>query len=333
MNSSFLIIRLSSLGDIIHVLPAFAALRQGFPQAKITWAVEPKGKEILDLVPGLDKIAVIDRRRLGQGVASIRCRNQVALDFQGLIKSAWLAFLSRSGERIGFHRKNLREPLASLFYTKRAVYIDESTSHVMAKNLKLLEPLGIEAKNYEFPLLIPDELTAYVGSKLKELGFSPKQRLLIFNIGAAWETKRWFPQKWVELIAKTRFEDSFPLLLWGNELEKELALSIGKKTGLPLSPFLTIQEVMVLIKMAGLVVSGDTFALQAACALKTPVVGLFGPTNPKRNGPIGPSDKAIYHKLDCSPCYKRNCPTLDCLRAIPVEEVIEAVKETWRSHA
>jgi len=333
MNRSFLIIRLSSLGDIIHALPAFASLRLHFPQAKITWAVEPKGKEILDLVPGLDRIAVINWKELRQSVASIRHKDQVALDFQGLVKSAGLAFLSRSRERIGFHRKNLREPLASLFYTKKADPVDERTTHVIAKNLKLLEPLGIEAKKYEFPLVLPEELMATVSSKLNELGFAQNQRLLIYNIGAAWETKRWFPEKWAELVATTRFEDSFPLLLWGNELEKELALSIKKKTDLALSPFLTVQEVMALIKMADLVISGDTFAFQTACAFRIPVVGLFGPTNPQRNGPFEPPAKAIFHKLDCSPCYKRTCQTLDCLRAISVEEVAEAIKELWRSHA
>jgi heptosyltransferase-1 len=332
MTENFLIIRLSSLGDIIHTLPAFSALRRRFPRARITWAVEEKGKEILDLVSGLDEIAVIDRKKWRRSAKNIRRKDQMALDFQGLVKSAFLAYLSRSRQRIGFHKKNLREPLASLFYTEKIDYVDESDVHVISKNLRLLRPLGIEGENCEFPLVFPDMLLSSLAAKLAEAGFPERKKLIIYNLGAAWETKRWFPEKWAELIEKTRFDDSFPLLLWGNREEKNLALAVHEKTGVPLSPFLTIKEVMALIKKAVLLVSGDTFALQAACALSTPVVGLFGPTNPRRNGPFRPADRVVFHKLDCNPCYKRTCPTLDCLKALQVEDAVEAVKQVWKSH-
>ncbi len=332
MKENFLIIRLSSLGDIIHTLPAFSAVRRRFPGATITWAVEEMGKEILDLVPGLDEIAVIDRKKWHRSAKNIRRKDQTALDFQGLVKSAFLAYLSRSRRRIGFHRKNLREPLASLFYTEKTDYVDESDAHVISKNLRLLRPLGIEGESYEFPLVLPGTLLSSLAAKLAEVGFPAGKKLIVYNLGAAWETKRWFPEKWAELIEKTRFDGSSPLLLWGNEEEKNLALAVHDKTGVPLSPFLTVKEVLALIKKAVLLVSGDTFALQAACALATPVVGLFGPTNPRRNGPFRPADRVVFHKLDCNPCYKRTCPTLDCLKALKVEDAVEAVKEAWKSH-
>jgi len=329
---NFLIIRLSSLGDIIHTLPAFSALRRRFPGARITWAVEEKGKEILELVPGLDEIAVIDRKKWWRSAKNIRQKDQTALDFQGLVKSALLAYLSRSRRRIGFHPKNLREPLASLFYTEKIDYVDESDSHVISKNLRLLRRLGIEDENYEFPLVLPETVKSSLAAKLAEVSFPEKKRLIVYNLGAAWETKRWFPEKWAELIEKTRFDGSFPLLLWGTDKEKSLALAVHEKAGVPLSPFLTIKEVLALIKKAELLVSGDTFALQAACALSTPVVGLFGPTNPRRNGPFRPADRMVFHKLDCNPCYKRTCPTLNCLKALRVEDAVEAAKEVWKSH-
>ncbi len=281
MKENFLIIRLSSLGDIIHTLPAFSALRRRFPAATITWAVEENGKEILDLVPGLDEIAVIDRKKWRRSANDIRQKGRTALDFQGLIKSAFLAYLSRSRRRIGFHKKNLREPLASLLYTEKIDHIDESDVHVISKNLRLLRPLGVEEESYEFPLVLPGTLLSSVASKLAESGIPEGKRLIIYNLGAAWETKRWFPEKWAELIEKTRFDGSSPLLLWGNEEEKNMALEVHERTGALLSPFLTIKEALALIKKAALLVSGDTFALQAACALATPVVGLFGPTNPQ----------------------------------------------------
>ena len=329
----FLIIRLSSLGDIIHTLPAFSALRKKFPQANITWLVEEKGREILELVPGIDRIVDIKMKRSHPGSKKfwgefsnikkrIRNKNQVALDFQGLIKSGFLAKLSKAKIRIGFHKHNLKEPLASLFYTDRLAEISEDMN-VISKNMKLLSQVGIQEEKSEFPLLLPDESKESVRLKLKETGYDPGKRMIILNVGAAWETKRWFPDRWAELIfrLKKEQEDLFPLLLWGNETERNIAEEIREKTETPLSPLLSLQEVMALIDGASLVVSGDTFALQVACALSRPVVGIFGPTNPQRNGPFDPQDKVSFHELECSYCYKRNCSRLECLHKITAEEV------------
>jgi len=328
----FLIIRLSSLGDIIHTLPAFAALRRRYPEAKIRWAVEKKGKEILDLVPGIDEVVVVDKKKWRHSVRAIKGRDQIALDFQGLVKSALLAYLSRSRRRIGFSRKNLKEPMASFFYTERSSPIPEEENHVIRKNLKLLETLGIQESRFEFPLCIPDEAVQSVRSKLSAIGRQDSQRIVVLNMGAAWETKRWFPEKWIELIKGAFLSDSFPILLWGNEDENRLAKIVAEKTGVRVAPFLSIKEAIALLRISSLVVSGDTFALQAACALDVPVVALFGPTNPSRNGPFREGDKVIYVKRDCSPCYKHECSDLQCLQAISVEEVVTAVRELWKKH-
>jgi len=325
----FLIIRLSSLGDIIHTLPAFSSLRRRYPQARIRWAVEGRGQEILDLVPGIDEVIVIDRKNWLRSVAPLRRREQTALDFQGLVKSGLIAYLSRSRRRIGFERKNCREALASVFYTESPAFVREDEIHVIAKNLRLLSCLGIEESRFDFPLAIPTDIRRAAECKLQAIGYDRAKRLLLLNVGAAWETKRWFPEKWTSLIEKIRFGDAFPMLLWGTEAEKRLAEAIRERTGIPEAPFLTIPEVMAAIQSASLIVSGDTFALQAAAALSVPVVGLFGPTNPRRNGPFHPRDKVIFYEIECSPCYKRSCSTLDCLRTIGVEETASAVKELW----
>lgn len=328
----YLIIRLSSLGDIIHTLPAFSALRRNHPEAKIRWAVETKGKEILDLVPGIDEVVVVDKKKMRHSVRSIRGRDQIALDFQGLVKSALLAYLSRSRRRLGFSRKNLKEPLASLFYTERPSPVPEEECHVIRKNLKLLEILGIKESRFEFPLRIPDEIFESIRSNLSAIGHQNGQRIIVFNMGAAWESKRWPPEKWIELVAEARFSDSFPVLLWGNKEERKLAEVVADKTDVRISPFLSIKEAIALLRIASLVVSGDTFALQAACALDVPVVALFGPTNPRRNGPFRERDKAIYKGPDCSPCYKHECSDLRCLQGISAEEVVKAVRMLWEKH-
>lgn len=330
--TDYLILRLSSLGDIIHTLPSFSALRRKFPEAKIRWAVEEKGKDILDLVPGIDEIIVIGRKKWLQSVRSLRHRDQVALDFQGLVKSGLLAFLSGSARRIGFHRKNCREPLASLFYSETPPPFPEEEEHVIAKNLRLLTRLGIQEEEFDFPLRIPEELRLDVEARLRSLGWEENHRLLLYNLGAAWETKRWFPERWSELIAKTRFDRTFPLLLWGNGEERRLALEVNKKTGVALAPFLTVGQVLALVRRASLLVSGDTFALQAACGLAVPAVALFGPTNPRRNGPFRSRDGVVIRRPDCNPCYKRTCPTVECLLAISAEDVAGVVERVWKEH-
>lgn len=328
---NFLIIRLSSLGDIIHTLPAFSALRKNFPEATISWIVEEKGKEILDLIPGIDRIITlspagwqINKREFWTEIFHLKKRlsnkNQIAIDFQGLVKSGFLAFLSRAQKRIGFHRKNLREPLASLFYTERLREIPENI-HVISKNLMLLTRIGIREKKYEFPLSLPDELFESINAKLKDTGYDQQKKLIIFNIGAGWETKRWFPEGWIKLVEQLKKKEFFSILLWGTEEEKAMALSINKKTNIPLTPFLTLKEVMALVKKASLLISGDTFVLQAACALSCPVVGIFGPTNPRRNGPFSLRDRMAFHELECSYCYKRSCSSLECLKKITPEEL------------
>ena len=322
---NFLIIRLSSLGDIIHALPAFAVLRKGFPEARVAWVVGKAGREILDLVPGIDEIIV--RGDVGW-FQKLRLRDRTAIDLQGLLKSAVLARLSGARRRIGFSGKNLKEPAAAMFYTERLAAIEES-GHVIAKNIRLLERLGLkpDGTRYEFPLVIPETSRCRVASALERLGREPGRKIVLCNVGAAWETKRWPAERWIELLPMIARKDLFPVLLWGNASEKETAFAISDRTGVPAAPFFTIPEVMALIASSALLVSGDTFALQAACALDVPAVALFGPTDAKRNGPFRGRDRTAQAPMDCRPCWRRDCPTIACMGAISAADVGGLVRE------
>jgi len=328
----FLIIRLSSLGDIIHTLPAFSALRKSYPQANITWLVEAKGREILEHVPGIDRIVEVGFKQNRPGVKKFRAeknrlKNELrtfgltALDFQGLIKSGYLALLSGAKKRIGFHKKNLKEPLARIFYTTHLEEISED-QHVIFKNMKLLEQIDIQAQELNFPLQLSQELLSGMREKLVDIGIKSSQKLVVANIGAAWETKRWYPEKWSQVLEGIRADNIFPVLLWGNKTEKDLAQEISAAAKVPLTPELSLSEVLALLHDSALVISGDTFALQAACAFKRPVVGIFGPTNPRRNGPFAPEDHVVFQELDCSYCYKRKCSDIKCLDVITVDDVV-----------
>lgn len=335
--TDLLIIRLSSLGDIIHTLPAFSALRKSFPVARITWLVEAKGREILDHVPGIDRIVEVrfkqnklgskefrqEKKRLKN---ELRAYEQTALDFQGLIKSGYFALLSGAKKRIGFHKKNLKEPAARFFYNTRLEEISED-QHVIYKNLKLLESVGVISEELDFPLQLSQELLSGIRQKLTVMGFDGSQKLVVANVGAAWETKRWHPEKWSRVIAGISSDQIFPVLLWGNQTEKELAQQISDTTKTQVTPQLTLSEVLALLHEAALVISGDTFALQAACALKRPVVAIFGPTNPRRNGPFDEQDHVVFQELDCSYCYKRKCSDIKCLAKITVEDVVQKCRK------
>lgn len=335
--NDIIIIKLSSLGDVIHALPAYSALRSSFPQRTISWVVEKKAKQILELVPGLDRIVTVDlknkfvlsrqlRSSFNDLKSNIRNQKSISIDFQGLIKSGLISYLSKAKQRIGFHRKNLKEPLASLFYTDHIKPVSEKT-HVIQKNMELLSVLGIKETKWKFPLHLPDKLIHSTLDKVKNLGIHINRDAVIFNIGAAWETKRWFPDSWVKLITSLDLTHITPLILWGNQEEKKIAQEISKKTSAKITPFLSIKEVLALIQQSILVVSGDSFPLQAACALSIPVVGLFGPTNPNRNGPFNKEDRVAFHKITCSYCYKHKCSKLECLKKITPDEVAHLCNE------
>jgi len=321
--NEYLIIRLSSFGDIVHAIPAFAALRRREPGARISWAIEPKGREILSLVDGLDEVILIGERGWRK---KLRNRDRIAIDFQGLLKSAWIGRLSGSRRRLGFGAGNLREPTARWFYTEKSAPLSED-DHVIFKNLKLLELLGYRENLVRFPLTIPEDLVRSVESRLAGTGWKHGQRPVLFNVGAAWPTKRWFPERWIETLRRLDRSGIFPALLWGNEEERRIAEAVGREADVPLLPFFSVGETFALLKSADLLVSGDTFALQAAGAVGLPAVAIFGPTNPNRNGPFTPKDRVVYHELPCGRCYRRTCPNPKCLDAVTADEVLQAVRD------
>lgn len=343
----YLIIRLTSLGDIIHTLPALAVLRKNFPAAQIGWVVERQGAEILEWVDGIDhcfifpssstrRITTLFNPRFYKFLRSLRRLvkpSGIAIDFQGLIKSATLAFLSGAKQRLGFSRPNLREPQAAWFYTQTLPPLEDE-GHVIEKNLKLLQLLSIEDKEKAFPLRVEKTVSEKVKNIIYEIGFGSDHLLLVANIGAAWPTKRWPVSHWIDFLKQFSSNNRFfPLLLWGTPEEEKEAREISHQTGVKLLPFLTIKEVIALISTAHLVVSGDTFALQVAAAFNVPVVGLFGPTDPKRNGPWHPLSRVVVTPVDCRYCYARRCPEAHCMAAISPSKVSnltrELIKETY----
>lgn len=322
-----LVVRLGSLGDLIHTLPAVAAIRQTYPGLEIDWLVDAVHRDLLTLVPILSNIVPLRDRTVGAWLEARRAlrarRYDVALDFQGLLKSAGLARLSGARRVLGFNRASLREPWAARFYTER---IDVGTGgHVIEKNLRLAEAIGAKrTTDFEFPIAAV-QLQATAVLRDRHIG-----SYALVNPGAAWPNKRWPPQRFGRLAKALRDRHGLTsVVLWGPG-EGPLAQAVvgASDDAAVAAPDTRLPDLVALARGAKLVVSGDTGPLHIGAALGVPAVALFGPTSAKRNGPWRADDISISRYEQCSCHYERRCRREKgqwCLGTITVEEVEQAI--------
>ena len=331
-----LIVRLGALGDVVHAIPVAAALRRAFPSARIDWLVSAKHREILDLVTVIDRRLVINDRTDARGgsslLAAVRelraAHYDVVLDLQGLIKSALLARSSGAERVIGFASRYAREALARLFYTevydpgRGGIYDPRETRHVVTINLALLETLGITAVTPEFP--VEAVQSAAAARAARDVG----GRYALLNPGAAWPNKRWPPQRFGALAAAIKQRIGLmSIVLWGpgEQLLAEEVVAASDEAAV-VSPPTTVADLVALARGAAVMVSGDTGPTHIASAVGTPIVGLYGPTRPSRNGPLTPKDVAVSRDATCQCHHLRRCVRdRMCLLDIEVDEVIAAV--------
>jgi heptosyltransferase I len=334
---AWLIVRLGALGDIVHALPLAAALRAARPDARIDWLVDVRHQAILAFVGGLSRVVAVDTRRLRgpTGVPSVlrtlrRAAYDVAIDAQGLIKSASLARLAGARRVLGFERAHLREPLAG------AAYHDVATPHgphVVDKALALARAAGVDAAAPRFPLQPPASDIA--DRARRQLGLDRGAPFVLLNPGAAWPNKRWPADRFGQLARAIRARHGWPsIVAWGPG-EDALAQSVVDAAGraaAAVAPPTTLGDLLALLAGAGLVVSGDTGPLHLAAALGRPVVGLYGPTDPARNGPWSADDVTVSRTAICRCSHQRRCRAERwCLDDISVEDVAAAVDR--RLHA
>ena len=338
----FLIVRLSSIGDIVHALPAVAALGEAFPQAEIHWVVESRYALLLEGNPYLHRVVKLDtlgwRRRLttgatlreiGRSLRTLRVsRYDAAIDFQGLWKSAVVAWLSRARERIGFAKRWLREPSAAVLYTQRIS--PRERKHVIEMNLALVEQLGAHAPRWQFPLPRTAADDTYVETQLAALDVKD---FIIINPGGGWRSKCWPPESYTELMQ--RLEGILPeqILVTGSTGEENLIAAILQRAGSRRARYLptTLVQFIALARRARLFIGGDTGPLHLAAAVGTPIVGIFGPTDPARNGPFAADDIALSNLGPINHTRREAHPTY--LPGISVESVLAAIeKRLARAH-
>jgi heptosyltransferase-1 len=324
-----LLVRLSSIGDVVHTLPALAALhRHGWEAG---WLVEAPSRALLDENPLLARVVVAPSRRtfgLREALAAARDlrgrRYDAALDFQGLWKSAAWARLSGARRVVGWARTARREPASALLVGERVAR--RGGGHVIDKNLALLRPLGIEEAGLrEFPLPLSAESVARVDAGLRDLGGGA---LAVLNPGGGWASKLWPAERFGELGKGLRGLGLLPLVSWGPGEEALAERVVAASDGAAVRCFpTTLLDYVEIARRARLVVAADTGPLHLACAVGAPVVALFGPTDPARNGPFAREDVVVRRLPPCAPCYSRTCLRhAGAMAAIGAAEVLAAAE-------
>jgi heptosyltransferase I len=322
-----LIVRLGSLGDLVHTLPALSELHAAWPDAEIDWVVEQVHAEFLAMVPSLSRVIVLGERTAAgwwEVIRTLRARKyDLAIDLQGLVKSASLARFSSAKRVVGFNAEALRERAARLFYTE-TLEVDD-TRHVIEKNLAVVR--GLTAKSpgsaLRFDLKEPES------PALSALRAQGVKAFAVINPGAAWPNKRWQPDSFAAIALFIHATYGWtPVVLWGPG-ERDIAQAICDSTGgvARCAPPTKLADLVAIARASKLFVSGDTGPLHIAGATGTPIVALFGPTSPGRNGPWDHRDVSISRYESCSCHYKRACLVEGqwCLGQISVDEVKQAI--------
>lgn len=335
-----LIVRTSALGDILHGMPVAAALKERYPTCRITWVVDDRYRELLAGNPWVDRTLLV---RFKEGVRSLRdsrvrrhwagfvrtLRNlsfDVAIDLQGLFRSGCITYLSGARVRIGFPKHYVRERLNRLFTNVRPEGIPPR-SHVIDRNLALLHPLGIHTRRKRFSFWVPPSVEKRVQQYVSGIGAEKESRFVVMHPAAGWITKQWSPKGFAQ-IADRILEawKATVFLLWGPG-ERGLAEQVERHMRRPahLVPDMGIPELVAFLRGCDLFIGGDSGPLHLASALDVPVLGLYGPSDPVRNGPFPGSWRVVTASPPCGPCYKRKCERPSCMDSISVEQVWSAL--------
>jgi heptosyltransferase-1 len=336
------------MGDVIHTLAAVSSLRATFPNINIGWIIEDRWSELLcaggtplsgprsPQRPLVDVVHVVDTRRWRKSLLSRQTqrearqalhdvRNQhyeIAADFQGALKSAVFARMSTAGVIFGFAHP--REWPAQIFYQYP---VETSGAHVIEQYHSLAEAVGGKPLTHS-PTIFPRDERAEASIEKKIYGVS--ENLVIINPGAGWGSKQWPAARYGEVARALSLSGLFPLINFGPN-EHQLAYEVQTASGGSAQPIsCSISELVALTRRARLFIGGDTGPLHLAAALKVPVVAIFGPTDPARNGPYGTKSIILRNSASKTSLSHTRGPDPGLL-AISAAEVVSAAQELLRS--
>ncbi|MFW5999780.1 MAG: glycosyltransferase N-terminal domain-containing protein [Halanaerobiaceae bacterium] len=338
-----LLIRLSAIGDVIHALPAAAAVRKAYPRAEISWLVEGKAYGLVEMNPYLDRVIYFPKsewkRKFKDRKISALCDVRdyfrklqkydfdILLDLHGLLKSGIAARFS--GTPIRYGPADGREG-STLFYTHKLRLADEAL-HQVERNLALAEASGGEPGGKpDYGLQIDPAVEERIEKLIceKQGESYPEDPLVAINPYTTWESKNWPGDRYARVGDRLVGEYGCRVVYTGGPGEREgieRILDWMDNEVLNLAGETDLQELAVLYKRADLFIGGDTGPMHLAAAVETPVVAIMGPTLPETHGPYGEGHIVLREELECSGCWKRKCPrNNECLRSITVEDVLRA---------
>jgi heptosyltransferase I len=337
-----LIIKLSSLGDVIHTLPALSSLRRRFPRAHITWLVEPEAADLLLDHPALDHVLVFPKakwrleasslrqwpalvREINRFVQELRSRRyDLVIDFQGLLKSGVLTGIVRGERKVGFAPGKERGDL----FLKEKVPYPPKRLHAVNRYLHLTEHLACPTGNPQFFLCLSQAHRDRVIALLEQNDVTPAQPLVLLHPGTRWESKLWKEEHWAALGDRLQRMNHAQVVFTGSPDDRALVERIRSRMrspGVSTVGALGLKELAFLQTQAEVVITPDSGPMHLAAAVGTPVVALFGPTDQVLTGPFGNAHTVIAKPLGCRPCLKRRCASPECMYKISVQEVWEAV--------
>jgi heptosyltransferase I len=339
----FLILRLGSLGDIVHTFPAVGALRQAFPQAEIVWLTHPRWNFLVRSSGLASEVRNIETRSLASLRDAIRrirqTRWDASIDYQGLWKSAALPFFGGVKQRIGFSSHTIREFGVPVLYSDR---VKASTTHIADQNGELSMRAGARTVAASVPLCISPDDVAGMHAQLQRSGID---RYMVLSPGGGWRAKCWPAERFGALCAKIRNSLGLRCVVNYGPGEDDLAAAVRSASG-DADPWLyngQLGPLMALLRDARCIVGGDTGPLHLAIALGAPAVALFGPTDPARNGPYHASphidhlqgkgraaasfgDDIVLRAANSATTHARNDQTDPSMLAIDVDSVFDAVR-------
>jgi ADP-heptose:LPS heptosyltransferase len=335
----FLVVRLGSLGDIVHTFPAVAALHESFPAARIIWITHPRWKSLVESSGLVSKIETVETRSLAslrEVVRQLRKSNwDASIDYQGLWKSAGLPFLGGVKRRIGFSSETIREFGVPILYTER---VRATKAHIAEQNGELSVRAGAKRVTAPVSLRISEQDQWALSAYLREQGVD---RYIVLSPGGGWRSKCWPAERFGALCRKIHESRHFRCIVNVGPGEDDLAAVVSAASG-DLPPLVyqgSLGQLMALLRGAVCIIGGDTGPLHLAVALGTKTVALFGPTDPARNGPYrGPEPTAIGCDIvlrapNVRTTHKRGSQPDASMLAIEVDAVFEAVRRVAGEHA
>jgi lipopolysaccharide heptosyltransferase I len=326
----FLVVRLGSLGDIVHTFPAVAGLRESFPNAEIVWLTHPRWTIVVESSHLASEIWEVESRSfssLREVIPRIRKKQfTAAIDYQGLWKSAALPFLGRAPRRIGFSSQTIREFGVPLLYTDR---VPCKATHIAEQNGELSQRAGARNPVAPVTLAVSALQEAFVLQLLRSFSLD---RYVVLSPAGGWRSKCWPPERYGALCQMIRANlDLRSVLNYGpGEEACAAAVKIASGQAEPIPYQGSLNQLMALLRNALCAVGGDSGPLHLAAALGAPVVALFGPTDPARNGPYPTAAAVARNSVLRSPkaktTYKRGDQTDSSLLDLDVTTVFEAVR-------